>query len=132
MQYCSDCLGDETLRAEWREDVLIIIHEGNETRVPLDAGEGDRDFTIRALNDVLQPDYAIRMLVCSHGGNTVGFTALPTADWQSLESELSQAIDDNFVKLAQLPNIFTEMSEEHLPEAARARFQRMLERNRNS
>ena len=130
VQYCADCLGDDSIRAEWRGDSLVIIRDDNETTVPLTNDEGDRDVTIRTLNDVLQPDYEIRMLVCSHGSDTAGFAALAAADWQLLDSELSESVDANFIKLALLPNIFTEMTDEHLPEAARARFQRMLERNR--
>jgi hypothetical protein len=82
------------------------------------------------LNEVLQPDYEVRLLVCSHGSDTAGFAVLASTDWQSLDAELPQAVNENFVKLALLPNIFTEMADEHLPEAARTRFQRMLERNR--
>ncbi|TWU22864.1 hypothetical protein Pla52o_23930 [Novipirellula galeiformis] len=130
VRYCADCLGNIAIRGEWRDDTLVIIRNGNETTVPLANDEGDRDVTIRALNGALQPDYEIRLLVCSYGGDTAGFAVLASADWQSLDAELSQAASENFVKLALLPNIFTEMTDQHLPEAARTRFQRMLERNR--
>ena len=130
VQYCSDCIGDTALRGEWRDDTLVIIRDGDETTVPLANDEGDRDVTIRTLNDALQPDYEIRFLVSSHGSDTAGFVVLASTDWQSLEAEISQAVNENFVKLAVLPNIFTEMTDQHLPEAARVRFQRMLERNR--
>ena len=132
VQYCADCLGDDAIRGEWRDDSLVIIRNGNETTVPLMNDEGDRDVTIRTLNDVLQPDYEIRLLVCSHGGDTAGFVVLPAGDWQILDAELPESADANFIKLALLPNIFTEMTDEHLPVAARARFQRMLERNRRA
>ena len=130
VQYCGDCLGNGLLYGEWRDDRLVITHDGNETTVPLANDEGDRDVTIRTLNDVLQPDYEIRLLVSSHGSDTAGFAVLASEDWQSLDTTLSQAVDENFIKLALLPNIFTEMTDNDLPEAARARFQRMLERNR--
>ena len=132
VQYCVDCLGNDAIRGEWRDDILVIIRDGNETTVPLANDEGDRDVTIRTLNDVLQPDYEIRLLVCSHGSDTAGFAVLASADWQSLDAELPQAVNENFVKLELLPNIFTEMTDQHLPEAARTRFERMLERNRKS
>jgi len=130
VQYCADCLGNKTIRAEWRDDTLVIIHDGSEITVPLANDEGDRDVTLRTLNDVIQPDYEIRFLVCSHGSDTAGFAVLAAADWQSLDSELPEAVDANFVKLSPLPNIFTEMTDKHLPELAHARFQRMIERNR--
>ncbi len=129
VQDCADCLGTDSLQGEWRGDRFVIIRDGVETAVPLANDEGDRDVTIRTLNDVLQPDYEIRFLVCSHGSDTSGFAVLASADWQALEAESSQTVDENFVKLALLPNLCTEMTDQHLSEAARTRFQRMLERN---
>ena len=127
---CAGCPGVNSLHAEWHGDELAIIYNNSETRVPLAHNEGDRDLTIRTLNDVLQPDCEIRYLVCSHGNDSAGFVVLPAADWRSLDSELSQSVNENFIKLNLLPNVFTEMTDKHLPEAARARFQRMLDRNR--
>jgi len=129
VQYCADCLGDDTIRGEWRDDSLVIIRNDNETTVPLMNDEGDRDITIRTLNEVLQPDYEIRFLVCSHGGDAAGFAVLAATDWQTLDGELSESVNENFIKLPLLPNIFTEMTEEHLPLPARNRFRRMLERD---
>ncbi len=122
VQYCADCLGDDLLRAEWRGEDIVIVRDESETAVPLANDEGDRDVTIRTLNEVLQPDYEIRFLVCSHGGDTAGFAVLPAPDWQSLDSALPEPVNENFIKLAVIPNIFTEMTDEHLPEAVLARF----------
>ncbi|TWT29975.1 hypothetical protein [Blastopirellula retiformator] len=130
VQACGDCLDGADVRADWQGDLLLIIRDGNETTVSLMDDDGDQDLAIRTLNEALQPDYEIRLLACSHGSDTAGFAVLPTADWESLDSELSQAVNENFVALAALPNLFTEMTEEHLPEAARLRFERMMERNR--
>jgi hypothetical protein len=130
VQYCADCLGIDSMRAEWQGDTLVIICDDNETIVPLANDEGDRDITIRTLNDVLQPHYEIRLLACSHGSDTAGFAVLPASDWQSLDSGLPETVNANFIRLSMLPNIFTEMNDDHLPEAARLRFQRMIERNR--
>ena len=129
VQSCAECIGDDALRAEWRDDSLIIIRGDNETIVPLAHDEGDRDVTIRKLNDILQPAFEIRFLVCSHGNDTAGFAVLPAIDWQLLESDLSESARANFIKLAALPNLFTEMTDQHLSETAHARFQRMLDRN---
>ncbi len=130
VQYCADCLRERSIRVEWREDKLVIIRDGNETTVPLANNGGDRDFTIRTLNDVLRPNYEIRWLVSSHGSDTAGFAVLTSADWQLLDAESTQAINENFVKLELLPNMFTEMTDQHLPAPARNRFNRMVERNR--
>jgi hypothetical protein len=130
VQCCADCLGDESLRAEWRDSTLVIIRDGNETTVPLANDEGDRDVTIRTLNNVLRPNYEIRWLVSSHGSDTAGFAVLASGDWQLLEAESIQGINENFVKIDLLPNMFTEMTDQHLPGPARNRFTRMVEWNR--
>lgn len=132
VQYCAACLDDESICAEWHNGLLVIIRDSKETTVPLANDEGDRDVTIRTLNDVLRPNFEIRLLVSSHGSDKAGFAVLTSADWQLLDAELSQAVNQNFVRLASLPNMFTEMTEQHLPEPARSRFKRMLERNRYS
>lgn len=132
VQKCGDCLVDESIRGEWRDNTLVIIRGGNETPVQLANNGGDRDVTIRTLNEVLQPDYEIRLLVSSHGSDTVGLAVLAAADWEFLDAEMAQAVYENFVKLELLPNMFTEMTDQHLPEPARRRFKRMLARNRKS
>lgn len=130
VRYCAQLLGEVSIGAEWRGDLLVISRDGSEMTVPLANDEGDRDITVRSLNDLLQPDYEIRFLVCSHGSDTAGFAVLPAADWQSLDDEVPESVLENFVKLSLLPNIFTAMTDEHLPADAHARFQRMLDRNR--
>jgi hypothetical protein len=52
-----------------------------------------------------------------------------TADWQALEKINAAVVAENFIDPRRLPNVVTELTEEKLPPAARARFQRMLERN---
>ena len=130
VEYCAKCLGLPSLRAEWRGESLVIIHDENETPVPLANDDGDRHVTISTLNELLQPEYEIRFLVCSHGSDTAGFAVLPTADWHSLENGFPQATAENFIRLRAIPSMFTELTDNQPPAAARARFQRMLERNR--
>lgn len=128
VEYCAECLDSDSLRAEWREDSLVIIRDGSETAVPLTDSDADRHITICALNDVLQPEYEIRYLVCSQGSDTAGFAVLRSSDWQSLEQECRPVVGENFLKLRDLPNVFTELTEEKLPVPARARVKRMINR----
>lgn len=130
VEYCAKCLGLDLLSAEWRDDALVIIRDGNETPVPLTESEADRHITICTLNEVLQDDYQIRYLVCSHGSDTAGFAALPVGEWQALEEDFPEATAENFVRLQDLPNVFTELTDNGLPASAYARFQRMIERNK--
>ncbi|MEZ6143190.1 MAG: hypothetical protein R3B84_21710 [Zavarzinella sp.] len=131
VQDCAGCLNKDKVQGEWQNDRFVIIRNGIETSVPLLNDDADRDITIRTLNNVLSPDYEIRFLVCSHGSDTAGFAVLSSSEWHTLESELPEVVDANFIKLSAIPNIFSEMTDEQLPPAALARFQRTLERNQN-
>ena len=90
----------------------------------------DRHITLCTLNDLLSPKHEIRFIILSHGSDTVGFAALSVADWRELEKANADAVAENFVDPRKLPNLVTELTDEKLPPKARARFERMLERNK--
>lgn len=128
--YCADCLDIHSLRAEWRDDSLVIFFDGRETLVPLANDVVDREHVILStLNDALQPKFEIRLLVCTMGSDTYGYAALPTEDWQLLDREFPQATEENFIKLRDVPNL---LADGRLPDVFEARYKRMLERDRNS
>lgn len=127
---CSACLILPSLKAEWRSEDLFVIFEGREVKAPLEYDVADRHVTLCALNDVLGPKFEIRFLVVSHGSDTLGFAALSDADWRELETANAEAVAENFIDPRKLPNLITELTNEKLPAAARARFERMLARNK--
>jgi hypothetical protein len=130
IQSCSKCLSLPSLSGEWQGDDLIITY-GNETkRVPIQFDIGDRHTTVCALNDILSPTFEVRYLVISHGSDTLGFAALSTEDWASLKTANREAVAENFIDPRTLPNIMTELTDETLPPDARARSERLVERNR--
>ncbi|ENW92597.1 hypothetical protein [Acinetobacter dispersus] len=60
-------------------------------------GEGaDRDTTLKALNQILQPDYEIRFCVASDGADTLEFIPLPKSLWQNLDQKYLHNIDQFF------------------------------------
>jgi hypothetical protein len=128
--YCAEALELESLTAEWRGDDLFITFDGQEARVPLVMDVADRHITICTLNDVLSPNYEVRFLVFSHGSDTGGFAALSVADWNELEKANAAVVGENFIDPRKLPNLMTELTDEKLPANARARFERMLNRNK--
>jgi hypothetical protein len=130
IKYCAECLGLASLTADWEGEELFITFEGRKVRVPLKMDVADRHITVCTLNDLLNPKYEVRFLVFSHGSDTLGFAALSVADWQLLEKANSAVVAENFIDPRRLPNLMTELTEEKLPPDARARFQRMLERNK--
>ncbi len=128
--YCAEALALESLTAEWRDEDLFIISNGRDVRVPLQNDVADRHITICTLNDVLSPKYEVRFLVFSHGSDTLGLAAMSTADWRELEEANAVVVAENFIDPRKLPNLMTELTVEKLPAHARARFERMLHRNR--
>jgi len=128
--YCAEALELESLTAEWRDENLFIIFDGREVKVPLQIDVADRHITICKLNDVLSPKYEVRFLVFSHGSDTLGFAALSVADWCELEKANPAVVAENFIDPRKLPNLMTELTDEKLPVSARARFERMLNRNK--
>jgi hypothetical protein len=130
VSYCAQALELESLTAEWRDEDLYITFDDREVRVPLLIDVADRHITICTLNDVLSPKHEVRFLVFSHGSDTLGFAALSVADWRELEKANAAVVAENFIDPRKLPNLMTELTNEKLPANARARFERMLNRNR--
>ena len=129
---CAAALELDSLTADWRGEELFIMFDGKEVRVPLLLHVADRHITICALNDVLGPKYEVRFLVFSHGSDTLGLAALSVDDWRELERANAAVVAVNFIDPRQLPNLMTELTDYNLPAVARARYERMLDRNRKN
>ena len=132
VQDCAVCLNlEESLLAELVDDKLFIIFEGKRTLAPLLNDVGDQHITICKLNDVLEGRYQIRYIVASGGSDTIGLVALSRDDWKFLDAACPQIVSENFIEPRSLPNLFTEFAAEvHLPAPARARYLRMINRNK--
>lgn len=66
---------------------MSIIYQGKTQVVDFHPEDINRDATLIALNEVLSPDYQIRLWMDSVGGDTLAFVPLPTSAWRSLEQE---------------------------------------------
>lgn len=131
VEMCEELLETGKLSAEWGDDDgnLIIRYGEAEKMVPLAMDAGDRHLTICALNDILDPDYELRMIVSSHGSDTLGLCALPKGEWAALEKSRPAVVEANFLDPRRLPNMVTELRDADLPQLARERFERMITRN---
>jgi hypothetical protein len=125
---CAGCLDLTSLDVEWREEDVFLAFNGREVLVPLQSDQGDAHLMVCALNELLNPEFEVRYIVISHGCDSPGFAALPGADWQALEEELPLAVAENFIDPRLLPNVVTKLTYDMLPEAARARLDRMKQR----
>src|SRR5262249_19658263 len=79
--------------------------------------------------EALQVCHALRRLRACH---PAGFAALSAADWHEMEEANAAVVSENFIVPGKLPNLITELTVDKLPPNARARFERMLNRNKNS
>jgi hypothetical protein len=130
VEYCAGCLQSEMLTTKRLDDKLVIVLNKTETFVPFEREPGDRHAVLCTLNEVLSPDFEIRMMVCSRGGDSLAFCVLPSTDWEQLDKEHPESTAENFLQYSPKLNLFTELTDHDLPPLAQARLRRMENRNR--
>ena len=111
--YCESILNTKSLSSHYRleegEEVpkLFITYEGKSHEVPLIIGPEDRHITLFSLNEILKPDFEIRLLVASARDCTLGFLPLKRESWDELENKYADSLDSCFAKIAESPILFT-------------------------
>lgn len=116
-EYCESIIQTNKLSSVWEDDKLIIRYGDKSQVAPLTISGADRHITMVAINDILVPDYEIRMAWDSDGGDTLGFTILPTSEWSRLESQYGKdLVDKAFLQLKPRLNVFTDSLYGHRPE----------------
>jgi hypothetical protein len=99
VRMASEILALDNLTARFDDENgdLLISFRGIEhcVRYPK-GGVADRDIIIIALNDLLQPDYEIRVCNASHGSDTLAFIALSASDWTDVEQVYPEACNKYF------------------------------------
>ncbi|NNP67452.1 hypothetical protein [Acinetobacter sp. Ac_5812] len=102
IEYCEKILQTrdlsvETESADNAQGFIIRLHYKDQALIIPYQGEGaDRDTTLKALNQILQPDYEIRFCVASDGSDTLEFIPLPQKVWQKLDQKYPHNIDQFF------------------------------------
>jgi len=84
---------------EWIDSKLHIRFRDQRTPVPLEFKPGEQDVTLLALNRALAPDFEIRYIKASDGGDTLAFMLMGRADWAELEAAFASKVDDAFGRL---------------------------------
>jgi hypothetical protein len=80
---------------------IIIHYKGKKHKIEYKGEGSDRDTTIIALNEVLKPDYEIRLFMDSLGTDTLAFLPLSEKQWMELEKEFGQnKVDLLFMKIS--------------------------------
>ena len=70
-------------------DIVLTSKEKSMT-IPFADDATDRDSAIRAMQEMIAPNYQIRWFMESLGGDTLAFVLLPTAQWTELERQFGK------------------------------------------
>ncbi|TCM60688.1 hypothetical protein EC844_13127 [Acinetobacter calcoaceticus] len=106
IHYCEDILETDHLSVETVDAdnaqgfELTILYKDQRVPVVYPESGSERDTTIITLNQVLQPDYEIRLCNASLGSDTIEFLPLATATWEKLERRWGRnELEDYFSKI---------------------------------
>lgn len=87
---------------------LYILNGTRRLKVPLEYGMQDRHITVFTINQILLPDYEIRVCIDSRGGDSLAFLPLSATDWDDLESRFGDRVREHFGRIRFAVNLFTE------------------------
>jgi hypothetical protein len=86
---------------------IDITYKGERRKTVYAGKTADRDTTIVALNEALQPDYEIRFCLDSNGNDTLAFLPLSASQWAELESEFgAENVGKRFSKISKGIKLF--------------------------
>jgi hypothetical protein len=96
----AQALPAEDLAPEWITEKLHVRFRGKLTEVPLAFKPGEQDITLRALNAAIAPDFEIRYVKASHGGDAAAFICLDQAGWRGLQASFGDQVGEAFAALS--------------------------------
>jgi len=109
IDYCEDIIKTSQLSSRLDEEKLFVQFGELTNEVPLTFSGADRHVTLLALNQILSPNYEIRMVWASNGSDTLAFAPLACELWRALEEEFGEPrVSQAFLKLSPYPNVFTD------------------------
>ncbi|HEK2896565.1 hypothetical protein [Proteus terrae] len=112
ISYCEEIINTKSLSVELDDCdnkqgfTLTIYYKDKSLIVPYQGDGADRDTTLLALNEILQPDYEIRFCVESNGSDTLVFMPLPKLLWQQLEDKYPDQVAKLFEKFTSSSEFF--------------------------
>jgi len=108
-------IGRDDLRADWIDGKLTIDFSGRRTEVPLQGKPGEQDVTLDSLNRALGPEFGLRYVRASEGGDTLAFMVLPQAVWREFEASHGDRLPQAFAPIDLQAPLF---AHEELPPGA--------------
>lgn len=86
-------------------DDIIISYKGRSFMIPY-GDVMDRDTTIIYVNELIKPDFEIRLFIENLGGDTLGFVILDRASWERFEKEYNADVSRYFMPINKKSRIF--------------------------
>lgn len=102
----AEIIGGDKLAPEWIEGKLNIRFNQTLSEIALQFEPGEQDITLRALNKVLEPEFEIRLIKASEGGDTLAFFILDKKSWSELDLVFGGKVDDAFTKITSESSFF--------------------------
>ncbi len=85
---------------------IIISYKDQETVIPYKGAGADRDTTLMTLNQILQPEFEIRLCKESLGNDTLCFLPLSQEQWSFLDTQYSEQVSEKFEIITKWTRMF--------------------------
>ncbi|MFZ6757920.1 polymorphic toxin-type HINT domain-containing protein [Undibacterium sp. Ji50W] len=92
-------IGNDELSHEWHNDKLTVKFRGKLTEVPLKFEPGEQYITLATLHEAIYPEYEIRYIKASEGGDTTAFMILKKQTLFELDAEFDARVADALQKV---------------------------------
>jgi hypothetical protein len=112
IKMAAQIIGDNTLAPEWNEGALYVKFRGQLTKVPLNFEPGEQHITLATLDRAIGPDYEIRYMKASEGGDTTAFMLLKRQQLSALNAEFGEKMGDALQPVASGSLYFIRSSQE--------------------
>lgn len=113
VQYCEDIIQTNSLSATYKNAdnkmgfEIIISYKGQKYTIPYKGEGADRDTTIITLNEILRPEFEIRLCKDSIGSDTLAFLPLKAQQWLDLEKEFgTEKVEKYFGRISKDSRMF--------------------------
>jgi len=77
---------------------IVLSSQEKKMTIPFADDVTDRDSAIRAMQEMLSPQYQIRWFMESLGNDTLAFALLPTVQWEELVQQFGKHKVDHYFK----------------------------------
>ncbi|MFZ6656550.1 polymorphic toxin-type HINT domain-containing protein [Undibacterium sp. TJN19] len=92
-------IGNDELSHEWNNDKLMVKFRGKLTEVPLKFEPGEQYITLVTLHEALYPEYEIRYIKASQGGDAIAYMVLKRETLFELDAEFGTKVADTLQKV---------------------------------